>query len=273
MLWKKRKTFLRLQVSLVRRLRLVGLGRVGGVGMALLALATGLSACGSDANCLTSTGPIVTERRAMPAGLRIVYAGDNVDLILVQDTLNAPYAEVRAGKNLLSSLETRLEGDQLTLSNNAKCNWARTYDSPREVTLHVPNIENVFLRGSGNVRTAGRFKQKAIFFHLQSAGDMDLDIQSDYLWVDLYELGDVTVRGQTRELNLTVDGNGRFFGQNLRTRTCYFNTNRGGNGNAHILATETLGGTIRGNGTVYYAGNPIYLDLRFTGHGQAQRVP
>ncbi|WP_375417437.1 GIN domain-containing protein [uncultured Hymenobacter sp.] len=270
-------TFLRPQVSPVGRLGRAGLGRgfnpARGVGRLLLALTAALSACGSDTNCLTSTGPIRTERRELPTGLRSVYASDNVDLILVQDTVSAPYMEVRAGKNLLSSLETRVEGDQLTLTNNARCNWARTYDSPREVRLHVPHIENVFLRGSGNISTAGQFRQKAIFFHLQSAGDMDLDIQSDYLWIDLYELGDVRVQGQTRELNLTVDGNGRFFGQNLRARQCYFTTTRGGNGDAHVLATEALGGTIAGNGTVYYAGNPAYLDLRLTGPGQAQRVP
>lgn len=253
----------------------MGWGRVGGVGL-LLALAAGLGSCGAGhgADCLTSTGPVVTERRELPAGLRTVFATDNVDLILVQEAAGTPpFAEVRGGRNLIGDLVTRVEGDQLRISNTATCNWARSYDTPREVTLHVPSLRNVSLFGAGNVSTAGQFRQDTIFFHLTGAGDLNLDVQSDYLWVDLYELGDVTVRGTAGRLQLTLGGNGRFFGQNLHVRNCFFSTRLDSNGDAQIQATDFLGGTIRGNGTVYYSGTPAATDIRLTGHGSAQRVP
>ena len=257
------------QVSPARRL-------TGWVRALLLPLlAAGLSTCGPDANCLTSTGPVRTERRALPAGLQTVTAYDNVDLILVQDVAPgaAPYATVRAGENLLSSLETRVEGDRLTIRNNASCNWTRTYDSPREVTLHVSGLSSVFLRGSGNISTAGPFRQDTIFFHLVGAGNFNLDVQSTYLWADLYELGDYNLTGQTELLNLTVGGNGRFFGAGLIATTCYFRTDRDSNGDAHVTATQNLGGFVRGNGTFYYSGNPPVRDIRLTGRGRAQAVP
>lgn len=264
-----RKTFLRPQVS-----RRVGL-RPRAAGLALLpALALGLSSCGPGADCLTSTGPVRTERRALPAGLKSVYAYDNVDLILVQDTAaGTPYAEVRAGQNLLGDLQTRVEGDQLKLSNTARCNWSRSYNSPREVTLHVPRLTDVFLYGAGNISTAGRFRQDTIFFHLTGAGNLNLDVEATYLWVDLFELGDVTVRGRTGRLQLIVGGNGRFFGQNLRVGQSYFATNRDSNGDVHLQATDLLTGRIRGNGTVYYSGNPATVSIELSGRGQARRVP
>ena len=263
------KTFLRPQVS--HAARLAGPARA----LLLALLAASLSTCGPGhgEDCLTSTGPVVTERRELPTGLISVYANDNVDLILVQEATTAPYAEVRTGKNLIADLETRVEGNHLTLNNTARCNWARSYNTPREVTLHVPNMKNVFLHGTGNVSTAGQFRQDTIFFHLTGAGDMNLDIQSNYLWMDLYELGDETVRGSTDQLLLTQGGNGRFFGQDLRTRVSYLHTNRDSNGDTHLQVTGFLGAAIRGNGTVYYSGHPGGTDIQLFGHGQAQSVP
>ncbi len=269
-LWEMNKTLSRPQVSPTARLR--G-GRRLLAGAALLPLLAALSACGPKAGCLTSAGPVVTERRELPAGLRDIYADDNVDLILVQDARSAPYAEVRAGQNLLAGLETRAEGRRLVVSNSATCNWARTYDQPLEVTLHLPRLTNIFLRGFGNIRTEGRFRQDSLFFHVIGAGNLDLNVETTYLWGEQYELGDVTVQGQTRELLLTVGGNGRFFGQGLRAGTCYFNTNRGANGDAHIRATDILSGTIRGTGNVYYYGRPTYLGIERSGAGQAQPRP
>ena len=241
--------------------------------MLLLPLAVSLSTCGPSADCLTSTGPVVTERRALPAGLHTVTASNNVDLILVQDAAGAPYADVRGGKNLISDLQTTVEGGHLRISNTARCNWARSYDTPREVTLHVPSLTNVFLRGAGNISTAGTFRQDSIFFHLTGAGDFNLAVESTYFWLDQYEVGDATVRGRTEEMNLTVGGGGRFFGAGMTTRRCYFKTNLDSNGDAYVTTTDALGGTIRGNGTFYYSGNPSAVDIKLTGHGQAKRVP
>jgi hypothetical protein len=266
-----KQTPLRPQVS--PAVRPVSQWRLVWVGLLPL-LAAALSTCGPKAGCLTSTGPIVTERRELPATLRDIYTYDNVDLILVQDAPGTPFAEVRAGKNLIAGIQTRMEGRALSISNTATCNWVRAYDQPLEVTLHLPRFTNVFLRGIGNIRTKGQFVQDTLFFHLTGSGNIDLDVESAYLWGEQYELGDVTVRGRTGELLLTVGGNGRFFGQGLRAGTCYFKTNRGANGDAHIRATDLLSGSIRGNGTVYYYGQPGSVGIeRIGGDGRPQQVP
>ena len=206
------------------------------------------------------------------SGLRTVTTYDNVDLILVQDAAGAPYADVKAGKNLLPDLQTTVEGDQLRISNTARCNWARSYDSPREVTLHVPRMTNIFLRGSGNISTAGTFEQDTVFFHLIGAGDFTLDVKSTYLALDMYELGDATVRGQTQEMNLTLGGSGRLMGAGMSARRCFFKTNLDSDGDAQVRATDALAGTVRGNGTFYYGGSPAFVDIKLTGHGEAKQV-
>ncbi len=240
-----------------------GLGRVG-LGLALVA---GLSTCGPGhgTDCLKSTGSIITERRDVAAGLVTVTAFDNVDLRLVQDPQT--YAEVRAGKNLIGDIVLTRKGDALEISNTSTCNWARSYDTPREVTLHLPRILNVFLRGQGNGSTVGEFQQDTMFCHLIGAGDFNLNLRARYLNVDQYELGDMTLHGTADELNFTVGGSGRLFAQDLALRRCYFNMTRDSDGDAHVRATDALYGTVAGSGTLYYGGSPTNIGVKVTGKG------
>ena len=236
----------------------------GGLTLVLLA---SLSACGPGhgTDCLKSTGTVVTQRREVGAGLVTVAAYDNLDLRLVQDSQT--YAEVRAGENLQDDIKLTRKGNSLEISSTSTCNWARSYDTPREVTLHLPRITNVFMRGQGNGSTVGPFRQDTIFFHLVGAGDYDLNVQARQLYVDQYELGDITLRGSTEELNFTLGGSGRLFARDLAARRCYFLMTRDSDGDAHVRATDNVGGTVAGNGTLYYGGPPASTDIRVTGKG------
>ena len=243
-----------------------GLGRFG-LGLLLVG---SLSTCGPGhgTDCLKSTGTIVTQRREVDAGLVTVTAFDNVDLRLVQDTQT--YAEVRAGENLISDIVLTRKGNALEINNTSTCNWTRSYDVPREVTLHVPRILNVFLRGQGNASTVGQFAQDTIFFHLIGAGDMDLNVKVRQLYCDQYELGDMTIRGFAEGMNFTLGGSGRLFAQGLTPKRCYFNLTRDSDGDAHVRASEALAGTVAGNGTLYYGGAPTFTDIKITGKGNKQ---
>ena len=232
-----------------------------------VAVSTGLTACGPGhgTDCLKSTGPIITQRRDVAPGLITVTVYDNLNLRLVQDAQT--YAEVRAGENLQDDIKLTRNGTSLEIANISTCNWARSYDTPREVTLHLPHITNVFLRGQGNGSTVGQFVQDTIFFHLVGAGDYELNVQARQLFVDQYELGDITLHGSTQEVNFTLGGSGRLFAQDLVARRCYFTMTRDSDGDAHVRASDIVAGTVAGNGTLYYGGPPAFTDIKVTGKG------
>jgi hypothetical protein len=236
-------------------------GMLGG-GLSVL-----LTTCGPGhgTDCLMSTGDIITERREVPADIMRVTAFDNVDLKIVQDA--ATYAEVRSGKNLLPDIEFTVKGNSLEIANTSKCNWARSYDVPREVTLHVPHLREIRLNGYGNVSSVGVFKQDTLFLHLLGAGDMNLELQGNYLNMDMFELGDINLRGTMDEFTWVLGGNGRLFAHDLQTRRCYFKTTRDSNGDAHVRAQDVLGGHAEGTGTVYYAGSPASKNTEVRGSG------
>ncbi len=245
---------------------LAGLVRAG-LGLGLV---VGLSTCqpGHGGDCLKSTGKVITERRDVAPGLISITALDNVDVRIVQDT--ETYAEVRAGENLIGDIELTRKGTSLEIANTSSCNWARSYDTPREVTLHLPTITDVFLRGQGNVSTAGQFEQDTIFFHLTGAGDFDLNVKARQVYLDLYEVGDINIRGTTEGFNFILGGGGRLFARNLDSRRCYFTLDRFSDGDAFIRATEAVGGLVAGVGTFYYGGAPNIVDIKVTGKGSAK---
>lgn len=239
----------------------------------MLLLAPWLAGCAKDheGDCFKSTGSIVTERRALPPFQDLV-TYTNVDVTLVQDTsLTEPYAEVRAGKNLQEDIELTVENGRLTIRNTSRCNWVRRYDTPREVTLHIPTIRDVALLGAGNISTAGNFRTDVVFFHLVGAGDYDLDLTSSTIYLDMYELGDVRLRGTADELSLIVGGLGSLRATELQTQRCFFELTRNSDGAAYVNATDVVGGLHAGTGTLYYTGSPV-LDIRVTGKGQVVKV-
>ena len=226
-----------------------------------------LAGCGQghETDCLKSTGRVVTERRALPAFTQ-VYAYDNVDVQLVQDT--ATYAEVRTGKNLQEDIELTSSGSQLVIHNTSRCNWVRRYDTPRIVTLHTPYVRDLFLRGQGNLSTAGNFRADTLFFHLLGAGDATLDVTTQYMNMDMYELGDVTLRGRITDLLSVVGGSGSLDAASLQNRRTYVRLDRFSNGDARFAPTEELRGTHAGAGTLYYHGQPTRVNVEVTGPGE-----
>jgi len=236
-----------------------------GAGLCLL-----LTTCGPGhgTDCLMRTGDIVTEHREVPADILQVTTFDNIDLKIVQDT--ETYAEVRSGENLLADITFTLKGNSLEIANTSKCNWARSYDVPREVTLHVPRLNSIRLNGVGNISSVGAFQQDTLFIHLLGAGDMAMELQCNYLNMDMFELGDMTLRGTAEEFSWMLGGNGRLFARDLQTRRCYFKTTRDSNGDAHVRGQDIVGGNVEGTGTVYYAGNPTATDFHIKGPGSVK---
>lgn len=233
---------------------------------ALLAAGLALAGCGAghDTDCLKSNGAVVTQRRALNRAITNLVLYNNVDVILVPDTAN--YAEVRAGEHVIDDITFTYQGDhRLLIRNTSTCNWARSYDTPREVRLHVATVKDVEQRGYGLLTTEGQWQRDTLFVHSSSTGDINLNVNCVYLFVDLYDAGDMTLHGQATEFHPNLGSNGFLFASDLQTRFCYFHVYRDGIGDAHVRVSQNLGGILDGRGTFYYTGSPTLIDTKGTG--------
>ncbi|MBO2031787.1 DUF2807 domain-containing protein [Siccationidurans ginsengisoli] len=233
----------------------------------LLAGSLALAACGADhdTDCLKSNGPVTTERRAVDRRLRTVTVYNNVDLTIVPDT--ATYAEVRAGEHMLPYIEfsTPSGSDQLVIKNTSRCNWVRSYDTPREVRLHVANPHRRFYinqYGYGLITTENQWAQDTLYLLSASTGDINLNVRSNYLLFDSYDAGDIILRGSAEEFHPNCFNTGFLFASDLDAHYCYFSTFREWRGDMHVRSHGNLGGTLMGTGRLFYTGNPSYIDVK-----------
>ncbi|OON65841.1 GIN domain-containing protein [Hymenobacter sp. CRA2] len=226
-----------------------------------------LTSCQKDheGDCFKSNGKVTTERREL-APFHILRLYDNVEVTVVQDT--ETYAEVRTGKNIQEDLELTEQDGTLTIHNTSRCNWVRRYNVPRQVTLHTPRLTDVFHIGEKTLRTQGTFRQDTLFLHLSRAGDIEFDVESRYLWVDLYELGDMRLTGRTEQLIATVGDLGSLYAQGLRARRAQVELNKLGDGDAHVQVTDYLSAQVAGSGTLYYNASAAQKDISVTGKGR-----
>ncbi|MBC6611206.1 DUF2807 domain-containing protein [Hymenobacter sp. BT507] len=226
-----------------------------------------LAACGDghETDCLKSTGRITTERREVPA-FEQLYIHDNVEVVLVQDSVT--YAEVRTGKNLQEDIELTTAGNQLIIRNTSRCNWTRRYDTPREITLHTPSVLDVLQFDQSSLHIPAPFRADRFFYHFLGAGEADLNLDVQYLNMDMYELGDVTLRGTVAGDAVTLlGGSGTLRATELVARNLTLQTTRSSIGDAHVRATGTLGIDHAGAGTVFYRAPTHHVEV--TGKGNA----
>lgn len=235
-----------------------------------LGLIVSLLASCQPNDCLTSAGAETTERRELPPFHDLTIA-DNISVTLVQDT--ETYAEVRTGANLQAAVKLEVRGVRLYVSNDSRCNWARSYDVPHEVVLHLPTVVNMDHLGQGTVRTQGPFRTDSAYIHMTGTGDYDLDLRSNYLWLDQYELGDYRLRGTTDQLLLSGGGLGRFFASGMQARACNLDLSIYAANDIYLNATELIDGTHAGPATVHYSGRPASVDVRVTGKGKVVQLP
>lgn len=249
---------------------LAGLRRVA----ALLAASLLATSCNRDhdADCLKGNGAVVTERRAVARQLNRVLLYNNVDLIIVPDT--ATYAEVRAGEHIIKDIEftTPVSDKQLVIKSTSRCNWVRSYDTPREVRLHVGRGQASFFiehYGYGQVSNVGQWALDTLRLRAWSTGDCTINLRATYLSTDIFDASDITLRGTAEDFHPNCDSNGFLFATDLDTRYCYFHTRPTWQGDMHVRTHGILDGTLDGRGRLFYTGNPPAISLKGSNTGRA----
>ena len=214
-------------------------------------------------DCVKSTGKIVTETRELPP-FRILKVYDNLDVKIVADTKH--FVEVKAGKNLQENVLAEVKNGELWLQNINKCNWVRSYKKPMEVTVHTPRLTDIVHDGFGTISSESPLPADTIFLHLTSAGNYDLNVKTYSIWLDMYETGDMKLRGTNQKLLAYNYSMGRLFASDLQNQEAIVQVSH--LGDAYVDATKVLHAKIESKGNVYYKNQPDNLSRSGNGSGQ-----
>jgi hypothetical protein len=221
---------------------------------------------------------------------------------------NTQKVEIEGDKNMLSIIETEVNGSSLVIHTPKKWNWRN--DEKVTVYITVTDLEAVSVSGSGDVIGETLFKVSDIELNVSGSGGMNLEIAaSGKVKADVSGSGNLQVKGTGRnfrsqlsgsgkvtmnmnisedvvfsvsgsgkidatgkaeEVKTTISGSGRVLASNLEAKRCEVRIS--GSGNVEINVKDELDASISGSGSVSYKGNPNKVNSNSSGSGRVSKM-
>ncbi len=204
-------------------------------------------------DCFKGTGKRVTETRVLGSFDKILVE-DNIDLILTLGPIQE--VKIEAGKNLIPLIKTEVnDSNQLHLTNNNRCNWARSYKKGN-ITVHItcPDFSRIKHFGSGLIKSVDTIAVDSLEIFAMESGDLDLILNTQIVYLRNIGSADITLHGRSELLGNFHTGEGYHKCENLQTD--YIWSYSEASGNEYYHAVKNLSTTIKWDGDIYYKGNP-----------------
>lgn len=212
-----------------------------------------------------STGKIVTVTRPVDENYTKINLYDDVNLVITQG--NQYSIKLEGGENIISGIETSISDSTLTIRNNNKFNWVRSYEKGFTAYVTLPHLLDLHYEATSTVTNTDTIKEDSLFVIAEGGsgyiklavnigsshfsinkGSVDMDISGksgvNYIYSNSY--------GPFHCLNLKTDFT---FINNFSTNDCYINVN-------YLLEYK-----INSLGNIYYKGNPKFVSGLSTGEG------
>jgi len=216
--------------------------------------------------------------------------------------------EIEASKDILSRVETEVEGSKLVIHSPGKWNWKG--DERITAYITVKNIEGLSVSGSGDMIGEGKFNTGDLDLNVSGSGSLKIEVASSgELEADLSGSGELMVtgscrsfdsdvsgsgrvvmdvnvsneadfqisgsgkieaRGKASKVSTTISGSGKVLGENFEATRV--DVRISGSGDVEIAVKDELDATISGSGTVSYKGNPGKVNSHSSGSGRVTKL-
>lgn len=215
--------------------------------------------------CFKSLGKTVKESRPA-AAFDFIYLHDHINLVITQDTFHR--IEVEAPGNLIRFIKTDIEGNNLTIKNQNKCDFLRSYKYEINVYVSLISLGNIYFTGSGHITTANTIKTPEIDINFWSAsGTLSMALEAGKARCNMHTgPGDITLKGSAGSGSVYSMGNG--FMRLGDFPIGYAFVNNSGTGDFFISVEKEMTVAIHSLGSVYYSGDPGKIKTEITGKGE-----
>jgi len=218
---------------------------------------------------LTSTGKDIVQEREVD-DFRHIQLWDNIDLKLIQDTIN--HIQIIAGENIVDNIETVTENGILKISNQNRFNWLRSYDKSITVILQLKDLYELEIHGTGEISSTNTIVSDSLMLNVwDAAGKVSLNIETKKSTIR-YHIGtaDIFYSGKTRLSYISSNSYGPVDARELESEQTYISTI--GSNNNFVWATDILEATIGSIGNIYYKDEPGTLTTFILGSGVVKKI-
>ena len=191
------------------------------------------------------------------------------DLYLTQG--NDTKVVIEAEQKILDLIRTEVVGNNLKIKYKNGI-WNIRSNKHIKIYVSTPDVEGLFLSGSGNIKAETQIKTKSLDFSISGSGNIVIDdlVASD-IEGHISGSGDIDLSGsETSEtMEISISGSGDFFAENLKVNSVELRIS--GSGTCRVFAVSELEASISGSGSVYYKGNPR-VNAKASGSGKIRSI-
>tara|TARA_R110002072_G_scaffold238038_2_gene395420 strand:- start:3084 stop:3821 length:738 start_codon:yes stop_codon:yes gene_type:complete len=127
-------------------------------------------------SCFKGVGNIISSEILL-TNFDKIFMGPHLKYVLVQDTINK--VVLTGGENLLNFIETNVDASLLSINNNNKCNFLRSYSKIVTVEIHYINVINIEFEGTEKVESRNQMQTNYLTLALSTgAGEFNLNINA-----------------------------------------------------------------------------------------------
>jgi len=205
-----------------------------------------------------------TEDRSVGSFTKISM-GISGDVYISQGT--NPKLTVEAEDEIIGLIVTEVRNDELKIRFSQ--NRVRP-KQPIRIWVTTPELEGIYLSGSGNMITETAIKSNEMELKLSGSGNINVkDLLCDEVDAGISGSGNIDVAGKADEMSITISGSGNCNAEEFQTEEIDIKIS--GSGDCRVNASKDLTVTVSGSGSVYYAGKPT-IDASISGSGKIRKL-
>lgn len=222
-----------------------------------------LFSCQKAKDCLTGAGKEVIIESPV-SDFDSLFVNDVFEVHLIQDTVN--YITIKANKAFAESTTFKITDNTLILENNHKCKFSKPKKNKIKIYLQVKKISRIRLNAPSKLISDNVLQHDneigLIADSKFNEADLDLNCKTFYYWNTHLNGGKINLHGEVENLKLWHSSLCSVDADNLSVENVLVDTDS--NADSYIRVKNKLDCTIRGNGNVYYYGNPDILIVNDT---------
>ena len=204
-------------------------------------------------DCFKGTGKQTSESRSL-APFTEVFIQDKIEVHLIEG--NEYAVRIEAGEHLVKLIKTTVENNKLTIKNNNKCDFTRSYKRKIVVYVTLPKLRKLTNDGVSTVYMDSRFKCDTLNYSASNAGDLHLNLDATIVYGGMHGVGDVYMEGIVYESCVYATGQGHFHGYNVAAQRVILTLKTSGKMEVNANALLKIDTYQKSTGDVYYKGSP-----------------
>ncbi len=217
---------------------------------------------GDSSSCLQSDGNILEQNRVL-ASFHSVANYTPANVYITQSNVNPYSVHLVGSMNILNAIRTTIIDGKLRIEQTGCIQNAHQLD----IHINMPNILGIEVFGAGKIHGENAWFTNALILTTKGAGGIDVDVDATHITATIEGSGGIKLYGNSPTIDMESNGSGDFnsYGMYCQTVEAYLTAS----GDARVVASERLKGSIKGSGDLLYRGYPV-LEVSDNGSGNVK---